>query len=68
VLEPEYSYLSIIGALIYLTNNTRPDIDFVVNYLTRYSAAPTMRHWNNIKNVLRYLVGTIGLRLFFQKN
>jgi hypothetical protein len=54
--------------LIYLANNTRPDIAFVVNYLSRHSAAPTMHHWNDIKNILRYLVGTIDLGLYFQKN
>jgi hypothetical protein len=26
VLGQEYTYLSVIGALMYLTNNTRPDI------------------------------------------
>jgi hypothetical protein len=31
VVGPEYSYLSIIGALMYLVNNTRPDIVFVMN-------------------------------------
>lgn len=31
VIGPEYSYLSIIGALMYLVNNTRPDIVFVMN-------------------------------------
>jgi hypothetical protein len=44
VLDSEYPYLSAIGALIYLANNTRPDISFAVNLLARYSAAPTMRH------------------------
>jgi hypothetical protein len=44
VLGPEYPYLSGICALMYLTNNTRPDIAFTVNYLARHSAAPTMRH------------------------
>jgi hypothetical protein len=46
VLGSEYSYLSVIGALMYLANNTRLDIAFIVNLLVRYSAAPTMRHWN----------------------
>jgi hypothetical protein len=68
VLGSEYSYLTVIGALMHLTNNTRPDIAFTVNFLARHSTAPTMRHCNNIKNILRYLVGTIDLRLFFQKN
>jgi hypothetical protein len=52
VLDSEYSYLSTIGALMYLVNNTRPDITFVVNLLTRYSVAPTLRHWNEVKDVL----------------
>jgi hypothetical protein len=52
VLGQEYSYLSVIGALMYLENNTRPDIAFTVNYLVRHSMAPTMRHWNGIKNIL----------------
>ena len=43
-LGPEVSYLSAIGALMYLANNTRPDIAFVVNLLARYSNAPTQRH------------------------
>jgi hypothetical protein len=55
VLGSEYPYLSVIRALMYLTNNTRPDIAFAVNLLARYSAAPTMRHWNGVKDVLRYL-------------
>jgi hypothetical protein len=68
VLGQEYLYLNAIGALMYLTNNTRPDIAFTVNYLTRHSVAPTMRHWNGIKNILRYLVDTIDLGLYFLKN
>jgi hypothetical protein len=52
VLGQEYPYLSAIGVLMYLTNNTRPDIAFAVNCLVRHNAAPTMRHWNDIKNIL----------------
>jgi hypothetical protein len=44
VLGPEYLYLSDICALMYLINNTRPDIAFTVNCLARHSASPTMRH------------------------
>jgi hypothetical protein len=40
----EYPYLSAIGALIYLANNTRPKIAFTVNCLVRHSATPTVRH------------------------
>jgi uncharacterized membrane protein (GlpM family) len=52
VLGTKYSYLSAIGALMYFTNNTRLDIAFAVNYLAWHSAALTMRHWNDIKNIL----------------
>jgi hypothetical protein len=64
-LGPEVPYLSAIGALMYLTNCTRPDIAFPVNLLARYSSAPTRRHWNGVKHVLRYLRGTIDMRLFY---
>jgi hypothetical protein len=61
MLGLEYPYLNVIGALMYLANNMRPDIPFVVNCLAKHSVAPTMRHWNDIKNILRCLVGTIDL-------
>jgi hypothetical protein len=51
----EYLYLSAIGALMYLTNNTRSNITFTVNLLARFSDALTIRHWNRVKDVLRYL-------------
>jgi hypothetical protein len=44
VLGSEYSYLNVIGVLMYLINNTRPNIAFTVNLLVRFSATPTMRH------------------------
>jgi hypothetical protein len=44
VLEQEYTNLSVIGVLMYLTNNTRPNIAFTVNCLTRHSVAPMMSH------------------------
>jgi hypothetical protein len=52
VLRPEYPYLSVIGAMMYLVNNTRPDIIFIVHYFVRHNVTPTIRHWNNIKNML----------------
>jgi hypothetical protein len=68
VLRPGYPYLSVIGVLMYLANNTGPDIAFIVNCLIRHNAALTMRHWNDIKDILRHLHGTTYLGLFFRKN
>jgi hypothetical protein len=67
LLGPEVPYLNAIGALMYLANCTRPDIAFAVNLLARYSSAPTRRHWNGVKHVLRYLCGTIDMGLFYSK-
>jgi hypothetical protein len=68
ILGPEIPYLSVIGALMYLANCTRPDIAFAVNLLARHSADPTRRHWTGAKCILRYLNGTKDLGLFFKKN
>ncbi|XP_059281171.1 secreted RxLR effector protein 161-like [Lycium ferocissimum] len=65
LLGPEVRYLSAIGALMYLTNVTRPDIAFSVNFLARYSSSSTRRHWNRVKHILRYLKGTIDMGLFY---
>ncbi|XP_074324386.1 secreted RxLR effector protein 161-like [Apium graveolens] len=67
-LGPEVPYLSAIGALMYLANNTRPDIAFAVNLLARFSSNSTKRHWDGIKHILRYLRRTIDLGLFFSNN
>ena len=50
---------------MYLANNTRPDISFAVNLLARYSSSPTRRHWSGIKQIFRYLHGTVDMGLFY---
>ncbi|XP_059654912.1 secreted RxLR effector protein 161-like [Cornus florida] len=67
LLGPEVLYLSAIGALMYLANCIRPDIAFSVNLLARYSSAPTCKHWNEIKHILRYFRSTIDMGLFYSK-
>jgi hypothetical protein len=52
---------------MYLANCARPNIAFSVNLLERYSSAPTQRHWNEVKHVLRYLCGTIDMGLFYSR-
>ena len=67
LLVPEVSYLSVIGALMYLANCTRPNIVFSVNLLARYSSAPTRRHWKGIQHILRYISETTNMSLFYLK-
>ena len=64
-LGPGVPYLSAIGALIYLTNCTQPNIAFLVNLLVRHSFAPTQRHWIGVRHVLRYLRRTTDMGLFY---
>lgn len=58
-------YVKLIGELIYLSINTRPDISYVVNMLAQYNANPEPRHFAAAKRVLRYLSGTIDLKLHY---
>ena len=66
-IRTKVPYLSVIGALMYLANCTRPDIAFTVNILVKHSANPTHSHWTGEKHILRYN-GTKDLGLFFKKN
>ncbi|SGY14895.1 BQ5605_C013g07155 [Microbotryum silenes-dioicae] len=60
-------YLQAIGSLMYTAVGTRPDLAFVVSYLARFSQQPGPEHWTAIKQVLRYIKGTLGLGLTYRK-
>ena len=53
---------------MYLSQGTRPDITYIVNSLSRYNGQPTSEHWSAVKRVLRYLKGTINMKLTYKKN
>ena len=48
-------YREIIGALLYLSTHTRPDIAVAVNILSRHVRNPRECHWEASKRILRYL-------------
>lgn len=60
-------YKSVVGALIYIASNTRPDIAFAVSILARNCADPCQRHWGGVKRVLRYLRGTLDVGLYYKR-
>ena len=67
--EPEIDatqYRRKIGCLWYLMH-TRPDMAYSVGILSRYMQSPRESHGNALKQVLRYLQGTLGHGLEFKR-
>lgn len=61
-------YHEAVGCLLYLSQSTRPDITYAVNTLSRFNNKPTKEHWIALKRVMRYLKGTVDIKLTFKKN
>lgn len=57
-MEDSWNYRSIIGMLLYLSTNTRPDISYAVSQVARFSHNPKKSHSTAVKTILRYLAGT----------
>jgi len=59
-------YRRVIGCLRYLLH-TRPDLYFSVGLASRFMERPTVMHWNAVKQVLRYLKGTLNYGLVYTR-
>ena len=57
-MKESWNYRAIVGMLLYLSTNTRPDITFAVSQVARFSAAPKQSHATAVKTILRYLKAT----------
>jgi Reverse transcriptase (RNA-dependent DNA polymerase) len=66
-IDIKRTYLEAIGSLLFLANRTRPDIEFGVNFLARFSNNPSSEHWAAVKRIFRYLAGTIDLGIHYQE-
>ena len=60
------TYQSIVGALMYLSLSTRPDISYIVNKLSRYSSNPGQKHMEAVLHVLRYVKHTLHYALKYE--
>jgi hypothetical protein len=61
-------YASAVGSLIYAQVYTRLDLAFVIGMLSRYQKNPGIDHWNGIKRILRYIQGTKGIMLTYERS
>ncbi|GFX71486.1 retrovirus-related Pol polyprotein from transposon RE2 [Trichonephila clavipes] len=59
-------YQELIGELLYLANRTRPDISFVMSYLSQFNHNPEKRHYNLAKRVLKYLMVSKDKKLLYE--
>ena len=61
--DPTY-YRRRIGSLCYLVH-TRPDIAFAIGYMSWFMERPTMEHLQAVKQILRYMVGSLDYGLHY---
>jgi hypothetical protein len=58
-------YRECVGSLMYAALGTRPDITFAVAKLSKFLHNPGQHHFDAVKRVFRYLIGTADLCLTF---
>lgn len=66
-IDEKYPCRSVIGSLMYAMLCTRPDLCYSVCLLSRFQSKPSKRLWTLIKRVLRYVKGTLDLKLSYSK-
>jgi Reverse transcriptase (RNA-dependent DNA polymerase) len=65
-MTESWSYRSVIGMLLYLCTNTRPDISFAVSQAARFSSDPKQSHATAVKTIVRYLAATADKGMILQ--
>ena len=64
--QESWNYASVVGMLMYLTGNSRPDITFAVHQCARHSHNPRRSHEQAILRICRYLKATKDRGLRFK--
>ncbi|KAG4039793.1 hypothetical protein PC123_g24658 [Phytophthora cactorum] len=65
--DTSFEYRKAVGMLMYLATGTRPDLAFAVGQLSRFVAKPSAKHVGTVKRVLRYLAGTVGYGITYER-
>jgi hypothetical protein len=67
-INPNIPYQSLIGSLMYIAVNTRPDVLHSVCLLSQFNNSYNDEHFSHAKRILRYLKGTINLCMMYKKS
>ena len=62
----QWGYASVVGMLLHLSGNSRPDLAFAVNQAARFTHDPKDSHATAIKRIVKYLKGTRDKGLIFK--
>ncbi|XP_062556749.1 uncharacterized protein LOC134221576 [Armigeres subalbatus] len=52
---------------MYVTVTSRPDLCMAVNYFSGFQSCATDEHYSHLKRVLRYIQGTLDLKLIYRR-
>ena len=63
--QGDWDYARVVGMLLYLSSNSRPDIQFAVHQCARFTHNPRQSHGDAVKRICRYLQGTRERGLIF---
>ena len=58
---------NLIACLMYIMVCTQPDLSTAINILSRYTNKNNKELWQCLKSVLRYLKGSMNLKLVYKK-
>ena len=60
-------YQELVGALMFLSSVTRPDIAFDVSRASQFMSNYGELHWRAVKRILRYLKGSANIGIWYQR-
>lgn len=62
----DFPYREAIGSLMFLVQLTRPDLTYIVSFLSRFLTCPSNEHWCTVKRIFRYLRRTMNFGIRYQ--
>ena len=66
--KTQADYRTLLGELMYLMVQTRPDLAYSVSKLAQFMSNPREEHWTALKRVLRYLQSTQELGICYSRS